>query len=283
MSKEKKGNWTKEEDEKLLKEIQLHGASKWSTIAEYLGMNRNGKQCRERWFNHLNPNIKKGWWTPEEEKIIIETHNAFGNCWSKISKQLPGRPANLIKNHYNSTLKRIVAEKKKEILKSVTSLPITTNATIELPVYSCIRNRKKEAAGEKRMKKTISIQVNLHFDSYDIQTPRKRNRKRKRNQGFESEIDSTSTTPEKKRRIFCFTKAKNFSLTVINTLNLTPRKYSTRSQNKIPNISILNDNSVVEKDQKVVKIEEKYKGKMMKKHFMNYFRITMNSLNTINK
>jgi hypothetical protein len=43
----------------------------WSFIARQL-KGRLGKQCRERWYNHLNPDISKAPWTEEEDKIIIE-------------------------------------------------------------------------------------------------------------------------------------------------------------------------------------------------------------------
>jgi len=35
---------------------------------------RSGKQCRERWFNNLNPNVKKGNWTAEEDQIIFQQY-----------------------------------------------------------------------------------------------------------------------------------------------------------------------------------------------------------------
>ena len=46
--------------------VLRHGAGniKWSVIAAQLP-GRIGKQCRERWFNHLDPDIKKGDWTPD--------------------------------------------------------------------------------------------------------------------------------------------------------------------------------------------------------------------------
>ncbi|KAE9594159.1 putative transcription factor MYB-HB-like family [Lupinus albus] len=52
-----KGQWTVEEDRKLLKLVKQHGVTKWSQIAEKLE-GRAGKQCRERWHNHLRPDIK---------------------------------------------------------------------------------------------------------------------------------------------------------------------------------------------------------------------------------
>ncbi len=66
-----KGPWTIEEDNNVVDLVSRYGVKSWSFIARQL-KGRLGKQCRERWYNHLNPDIVKTAWSEEEDRIIIE-------------------------------------------------------------------------------------------------------------------------------------------------------------------------------------------------------------------
>ena len=89
--------------------VEKNGPQKWTLIAENLP-GRIGKQCRERWHNHLNPKIKKICWSKEEEWVLYLLHRCQGNKWAEIAKFLEGRTDNTIKNHWNSSMKKKLQE-----------------------------------------------------------------------------------------------------------------------------------------------------------------------------
>ncbi|KAJ4728627.1 Myb transcription factor [Melia azedarach] len=102
----KKGPWTPEEDQKLVDYISRHGYGSWRALPKLAGLNRCGKSCRLRWTNYLRPDIKRGRFSEEEERIIINLHSVLGNKWSKIASHLPGRTDNEIKNFWNTHIRK---------------------------------------------------------------------------------------------------------------------------------------------------------------------------------
>ncbi|CAN1266149.1 Myb-related protein 306 [Linum perenne] len=72
----------------------------------FAGLSRCSKSCRLRWTNYLRPGIKRGNFTPHEEKMIIHLQALLGNRWAAIASYLPQRTDNDIKNYWNTHLKK---------------------------------------------------------------------------------------------------------------------------------------------------------------------------------
>ncbi|CAG9331255.1 unnamed protein product [Blepharisma stoltei] len=125
--------WTKEEDEILYDHVVRHQNKSWALIAKKINLFlhngeelRQGKHCRERWCNHLDPNIKKGDWDLKEDLELATLHTKYGNSWSLISKAMNGRTENAVKNRWNNLHKRLkgnVLEKIMEFCAKESSYP----------------------------------------------------------------------------------------------------------------------------------------------------------------
>ncbi|CAH9089278.1 unnamed protein product [Cuscuta europaea] len=102
----KKGPWTTAEDAILMEYVKKHGEGNWNAVQRNSGLMRCGKSCRLRWANHLRPNLRKGAFSPDEERLIVQLHSKLGNKWARMAAQLPGRTDNEIKNYWNTRLKR---------------------------------------------------------------------------------------------------------------------------------------------------------------------------------
>ena len=122
-----KGSWTRKEDEYIIQFVSQYGTKLWTKCAEMLP-GRIGKQCRERWKNHLDPTIARTEWTQEEDQILIDLHSKYGNHWAKIASCMKGRTDNSIKNRWNSTLSRHI-NKNNQVDANRASNTVSANVT----------------------------------------------------------------------------------------------------------------------------------------------------------
>ena len=148
----RKRAWNEEEDNKLITLVKQFGPNKWSFIASQM-IERVGKQCRERWHNHLNPKIKKESWTENEEWNLYLTHQLMGNKWADISKTITGRTDNSIKNHWNSTMRKKMDTYRQRLLNAIhlfKTLPQKFNKKFQATEKNLIRDIVKENCLEKK-------------------------------------------------------------------------------------------------------------------------------------
>ena len=132
--------WSEEEDRKLLETVQTaRQPVKWPAIANSIPY-RTGKQCRERWLNHLKPGVKGGHeWTAEEDATLFFLYtNVYSKSWTKFCRFIPHRPDNSIKNRFHHLRRRILKDAKtssgciasRDISKSVHLERIRSSPTI---------------------------------------------------------------------------------------------------------------------------------------------------------
>jgi len=153
--KAERRTWQPEEDQAIIKLVNELGQKRWSAVAlqmrtEYGLKPRTGKQCRERYNNHLNPNIRKDPWTPEEETIVRQKQAELGNRWSDIARYLEGRSDNQVKNFYYALVRPVVAGTRKTKARIVDTIGLSKDlqkvksAVVALPSNADAKTIKEQ-------------------------------------------------------------------------------------------------------------------------------------------
>lgn len=98
----KGGVWKNSEDEILKAAVMKYGKNQWARIASLL-VRKSAKQCKARWFEWLDPSIKKTQWTREEEEKLLHLAKIMPTSWRTIAPII-GRTATQCLEHYEKLL-----------------------------------------------------------------------------------------------------------------------------------------------------------------------------------
>ncbi len=80
----KGGVWKNVEDEILKAAVMKYGLNHWDRISSLL-VRKSAKQCKARWYEWVDPSIKKTEWTREEEEKLLHLAKIFPCQWRTIA------------------------------------------------------------------------------------------------------------------------------------------------------------------------------------------------------
>ncbi|OHT13799.1 Myb-like DNA-binding domain containing protein [Tritrichomonas foetus] len=141
--RKERSKFTQNEDQKLMKLVQKYGDNNWVLIAGKFN-GRTPRQCRDRYVYYLDPNIKKGDWTRDEENILLEKYQQLGSSWKLISNFLPGRTEIDLKNRFlkiDRAIKKTERKKLREMEKmKLSHFSKKKKKNMEIPQPKTLKN-----------------------------------------------------------------------------------------------------------------------------------------------
>lgn len=94
----KGGVWKNTEDEILKAAVMKYGLNQWARISSLL-VRKSAKQCKARWYEWLDPSIKKTEWTREEDEKLLHLAKLLPTQWRTIAPIVGRTPAQCLERY----------------------------------------------------------------------------------------------------------------------------------------------------------------------------------------
>lgn len=83
--------WDAESDRRLVEAVQKYGTESWSLVARAVSEDAQINSCQNRWYRTLDPSIRRGNWSPEEDTQLRLAVDLYGHAWMEVASFIPGR------------------------------------------------------------------------------------------------------------------------------------------------------------------------------------------------
>ena len=187
--------WTKEEDEELIKLVKSHNGKKWKEIASNFH-NKSPLQCFSR-YKRIRPEIYKGSWKKEEDKLILSLIEKYGTSWSKISKIIKTRNGKQIRDRYINVLSPNINKKKFTPEEDFLLLKLyneygpkwaTIHTFFKNRTTDMIKNRFHSSLKKKYESEIINNEINININININNNIQKSNKKKKKEKDDNSKL-----------------------------------------------------------------------------------------------
>lgn len=97
-------SWNFEADNRLSQAVRIYGTDNWSVVARYVSEDATPSQCQNRWSRTLDPDLKRGPWTEDEDNALRRAVDILGNAWSEVAMFVPCRSNEQCRERYQDYL-----------------------------------------------------------------------------------------------------------------------------------------------------------------------------------
>lgn len=95
--------WTPEVDQKIIDAVRQYGTS-WSLVARYVGPDVTASQCSNRFLRSLDPSLRRGAWSTEEDSRLKAAVAGYGKSWAEVGSVMLGRTGDQCRDRWTGSL-----------------------------------------------------------------------------------------------------------------------------------------------------------------------------------